>query len=96
VIDLIREAPNLMVKRTNKTIIESIQQKVLVRIIYRKLETNRVITRIIEPYELKEEDGKVYLYAYDTTGRTRSIKSFLLENILSANKQRREFTPRIF
>lgn len=96
VIDLVTEAPHLARKRTNKTIINCIKENLLVSISYRKIETNRVIKRIVEPYELKKEDNNIYLYAYDTTGRTRSTKSFLLDNILSAYKQGREFTPRIF
>lgn len=96
VIDLITEAPHLARKRTNISLIESIAASTLVNIRYRKIETNRIIQRIIEPYEFKKEGDKIYLYAYDRTGRSRGTKSFLLENILSAQKQGREFIPRIF
>lgn len=97
IIDLIREAPFLARKRTNKSIIQSIIDKNLLLISYRKLSTNRIITRIVEPYELQEDkEGRIFLFAYDTTGRKRSIKSFEMSRILSARKQGREFTPRIF
>jgi predicted DNA-binding transcriptional regulator YafY len=96
VIDLIAEAPHLSAKRTNRTIIECIRENFLLSISYRKIETNRIIKRIVEPYELKREGDNIYLYAYDRTGRTRNTKSFLLDNILSAYKQDREFRNRVF
>lgn len=96
VVDLVTEAPHLARKRTNISLIESIATSTLVNIRYRKIETNRIIQRIVEPYEFKKEGDKIYLYAYDRTGRSRGTKSFLLENILSAQKQGREFIPRVF
>jgi len=97
IIDLVEEAPFLARKRTNKSIIESIINKNLLLISYRKISTNRVITRIVEPYELQEDRlGRIILFAYDTTGRRKSIKSFTMDRVLSAIKQGREFTPRIF
>lgn len=96
IIDLVTEAPHLARKRTNRAIIESIRDNKLLSISYRKIETNRIIKRIIEPYEFKTDGEKIYLYAYDKTGRTRSTKSFLLDNILSAYKQGRDFIPRTF
>lgn len=97
IIDLVAEAPFLARKRANESIIESIINKNLLLISYRKISTNRVITRIVEPYELQEDKlGRIILFAYDTTGRKKSIKTFSLDRILSARKQGREFTPRIF
>ncbi len=95
-IDLYNEAPHLARKRTYSSLIECMDSNNLVSITYRKLETNRIIVRIVEPYEFKKEDDKIYLYAYDRTGRTRGTKSFLLDNIISARKQGREFRNRVF
>jgi len=94
--DLVKEAPNIARQRSNMELYEAIRDNNLVAISYRKLETNRIVRRIIEPYEFKEEETGLYLYAYDRTGRKRSTKSFLVNNILSAVKQERTFTPRVF
>ena len=83
--------------RAAKTIIECIRNNNIMRLSYRKSSgSKRAIVRMVEPYEIKQEGDKKYLYAYDVSGKTKTIKSFLLENILSAQKQARVFTPRTF
>jgi predicted DNA-binding transcriptional regulator YafY len=83
-------------RRDNQEIIECLENKKLLVITYRKKTTNRVITRTVEPYEIKETGNDKILYAYDRTGRTRNTKSFYISNIISAKKQERLFTPRVF
>ena len=80
------------ITRAANTITESIVNNNILRLTYRKKENNRIITRMVEPYEVKND----YLFAYDTTGKTKSIKSFALNNIISLQKQNRRFTPRTF
>jgi len=73
----------------------------LMSITYKRERDSKHITRQVEPYEIKKLDtGREYLYAYDRTGgmrnkiRVRSIKTFLLDNIISAHTQKRVFTSR--
>tara|TARA_R110000824_G_scaffold80978_1_gene203425 strand:- start:4807 stop:5013 length:207 start_codon:yes stop_codon:yes gene_type:complete len=68
----------------------------MLRISYKKIDGGRIVVRIVEPYEMKEENGKMFLYAYDKRGIKETIKSFLLNNILSTYKQRIKFKPRNF
>ena len=90
-------------KLAAQTIIECISGKKLMSLTYRRERDGRQISRMVEPYEVKKEDnGEMYLYAYDRIGRydkkvgkmNRSIKSFRINNIISLTKQAREFKPR--
>jgi len=59
----------------------------LIRISYsKKKQLNEKITkrvvRVVEPYEIKDNEGQEYLYAWDTT-KDKKIKSFILGNINS-------------
>lgn len=92
--------------RVVKAIRESMTNNFILSLTYKRERDNRQITRMVEPYEIKEmEDGpkgQLYLYAYDRTGgtsrvtgkRTRNIKTFLLENIVTAQSQKRVFKSR--
>ena len=59
----------------------------LIRISYSKKKqpderiTKRIV-RVVEPYEIKEDEYQDYLYAWDTT-KGKQIKSFILNNINS-------------
>ena len=87
--------------RTADIIVECVANSNLMLLTYKREKDNRQIVRTVEPYEVKEVEGFWYLYAYDTTGRrvkgesrTRRIKSFLLNNIVSVSSRDREFKPR--
>lgn len=70
---------------------EAQENRNLIRLIYRKREDNKVISRIIEPYELKFEKfdkniSKEYvLFGYDTSKYPNKIKFFYLNRIISAS-----------
>jgi|3_EtaG_2_1085321.scaffolds.fasta_scaffold02992_9 predicted DNA-binding transcriptional regulator YafY len=73
----------------------------LMSLTYKRERDKKQITRMVEPYEVKEVGGYWYLYAHDTTGgykkgkgRTKTTKSFILENIVSVRNVNREFIPR--
>ena len=93
-------------KQIAKTIMECMKEKYIMSIIYKRDTDNKHINRQVEPYEIKRLSGtnEGYLYAYDRTGNvlvknkkvheTRTIKSFLLNNIIAAKKQKVNFVSR--
>ena len=76
-------------------IMEAGKTKTLLKLTYKGFE------RLVEPYSLKykirkDGVGREYFYAYDTTGGrsgTKSIKSFVNEEIESLEKTTEEFKP---
>jgi hypothetical protein len=87
--------------RVVDVITECISNSLLMTLTYKRERDNKQITRLVEPYEVKEVEGYWYLYAHDTTGgykkgqpKTRTTKSFILENIVTVRNNKREFIPR--
>lgn len=93
--------PNL---RLLQTAIYSAQlNKMILKIVYKKISTKKIINREVEPYEVKEEtrkDGKkfIYLYAWDTTksllARKRHIKKFRIDQFIKASVGNKTFKPK--
>ena len=72
----------------------------LVRITYRKATANQMlVSRLIEPYSLRYKMTAVrgrarYLYAHCSAGPTVGTHTFLVENIVSAEKTEETYTPK--
>ena len=94
-------------KTTNKVVrvlIDGIMNRQVIRIRYEKtskvfkrpepagrIEKGDTVTRTLEPYEIKHEGEKEFLWAYDT--KARHIKKFNLEGITSARLINKVFQP---
>ena len=94
-------------KTTNKVVrvlIDGIMNRQVIRIRYEKtskvfkrpepagrIEKGDTVTRTLEPYEIKHEGEKEFLWAYDP--RAGHIKKFNLEGIASARLMNKVFQP---
>jgi len=90
--------------RVAKVLIEGIMNNKVVRIRYEKkdkvykrpkpegrVEKGDTVTRMLEPYEIKHEGDKEFLWAYDP--KARHIKKFNVEGITSARLINKVFQP---
>ncbi len=87
-----------------RVLIDGIMNRQVVRIRYEKtskvfkrpppegrIEPGETVTRILEPYEIKHEGNKEFLWAYDS--RAGHIKKFNLEGIERARLLKKVFKP---
>jgi len=74
------------------------RQKRKVRITYHKVTDGAIVVRVLECYSFRYEKSRLgpgrwkYLYAWH--GRKKSIKKFLVNNILDAQLTRNYFIPK--
>lgn len=81
-----------------KTINEAIATRTAVMMVYRKEEDRSIISRRINPYEIKIEGRQrdnsrhVYIYAVDKLEPTK-IKKFLAKNFISVRPTTEKYDP---
>ena len=90
--------------KITRVLIDGIMNRQVVRIRYEKspkvfkrpppegrIEPGETVTRVLEPYEIKHEGEKEFLWAYDS--KAKHIKKFNLEGIASARLLEKVFKP---